>query len=84
MAVVESINQAISEYIAVKTFVSALAGIFSYVVLALFGVDFAATWGILIFLLNYIPYLGSLVAVSLPIILSFVQFPEQEASGRRS
>ena len=32
----------------------------------------------MIFLLNYIPYLGSLVAVSLPIVLSFVQFPEGE------
>jgi predicted PurR-regulated permease PerM len=78
MEVVESISQAISEYIAVKTFVSALAGVLSYAVLAVFEVDFAASWGILIFLLNYIPYLGSLVAVALPIVLSFVQFPENE------
>ena len=78
MEVVESISQAISEYIAVKTFVSALAGVLSYAILALFGVNFAATWGILIFLFNYIPYLGSLVAVALPIVLSFVQFPEGE------
>src|SRR5207249_4967766 len=65
--IVESISQAISQYIAVKTLVSALAGFLSYIVLALFGVEFAATWGMLIFLLNYIPYIGSLIAVSLPI-----------------
>lgn len=76
MGVVESINQAISDYIVVKTLVSALAGFLSYLVLATFGVDFAPTWGILIFVLNYIPYLGSLIAVALPIALSFVQFDE--------
>src|SRR5207247_622886 len=76
LAIVESINQAIGEYIAVKTLVSALAGFLSYTVLALFDVHFAATWGILIFLFNYIPYLGSLIAVALPIGLSFLQFDE--------
>jgi predicted PurR-regulated permease PerM len=76
MGVVDSISQAIGRYIAVKTLVSAMAGVLSYAVLALFGLEFAATWGILIFLFNFIPYLGSLIAVSLPVILSFVQFDE--------
>jgi len=76
LEIIASINLAIAEYISVKTFVSALAGLISYVVLWVFGVDFAALWGILIFLFNYIPYLGSLVAVALPIALSFVQFDE--------
>ena len=76
MKIVDSISLAISQYIAVKTLVSALAGILSYSVLAVFDVRFAATWGILIFLLNYIPYLGSLIACALPILLSFLQFDE--------
>lgn len=76
LGVVESINLAISQYIAVKTLVSALAGIGSYAVLAYFEVELAATWGILIFLFNYIPYVGSMVAVTLPILLSLLQFDE--------
>lgn len=76
LGIVASVNDAIAQYIAVKTFVSFLAGAASFVLLALFGVDFAVMWGILIFLLNFIPYLGSLVAVALPILLSFVQFDE--------
>ena len=76
MSVVESISQAIGQYIAVKTFISALAGLLSYAVLAFFGVELAASWGILIFMLNYIPYVGSLIACALPIILSFLQFDE--------
>jgi AI-2 transport protein TqsA len=73
LEVTATINQAIAEYIAVKTFVSVVAGILSMAVLAVFGLDFYITWGLLIFLLNYIPYLGSLVAVALPIGLSFIQ-----------
>lgn len=76
LEIIASINLAIAEYISVKTFVSAFAGLTSYIVLSVFGVDFAALWGILIFLFNFIPYLGSLVAVALPIALSFVQFSE--------
>jgi predicted PurR-regulated permease PerM len=76
MDVVESINQAIGDYVAVKTLVSALAGFVSYIVLAVFDVEFAATWGVLIFLFNYIPYLGSLVAVALPVMMCFLQFTQ--------
>jgi predicted PurR-regulated permease PerM len=77
MAVVESINRAVHNYIALKTFVSALQGLLSFIVLAVFGVEFAVMWGVLIFLFNFIPYIGSLVAVSLPIILSILQYADE-------
>jgi len=77
MAVVESINRGVHDYIALKTFVSFLQGLLSFIVLAAFGVDFAVMWGVLIFLFNFIPYIGSLVAVSLPILLSFLQYAEE-------
>jgi predicted PurR-regulated permease PerM len=77
MAVVEAINRAVHDYIALKTFVSVLQGFLSFAVLAVFGVDFAVMWGVLIFLFNFIPYIGSFVAVSLPIVLSFLQFADE-------
>jgi predicted PurR-regulated permease PerM len=77
MTVVEAINRAVHDYIALKTLVSALQGLLSFVVLAAFGVDFAVMWGVLIFLFNFIPYIGSFVAVSLPIVLSFLQYAEE-------
>src|SRR5262249_15178923 len=76
MAVVEAINRSVHDYIVLKTFVSALQGFLSFVVLAAFGVEFAVMWGVLIFLFNFIPYIGSLVAVSLPIALSILQYAE--------
>jgi predicted PurR-regulated permease PerM len=77
MVVVETINRAVRDYIALKIFVSFLQGLLSFAVLAAFGVDFAGMWGVLIFLLNFIPYIGSFVAVSLPIVLSFLQYAEE-------
>ncbi len=77
MAVVEAINRAVHDYVALKTFVSFLQGFLSFIVLAAFGVDFAVMWGVLIFLFNFIPYIGSFVAVSLPIALSFLQYAEE-------
>jgi len=73
MRVSSNINTAISQYLAVKMLSSFLGGVFTVLVLALFNVDFFITWGILAFVLNFIPYLGSLIATLLPVLLSMVQ-----------
>jgi AI-2 transport protein TqsA len=69
-----SVNRAIAAYISVKTWVSLLTGLLSLCVLWPFGVRYFALWSLLIFLFNYIPYIGSLVAVLIPVVLSFLQF----------
>jgi predicted PurR-regulated permease PerM len=74
LLVIDSINQAIGQYLAVKAFISLVGGALTTLVLWCFGVDFYVMWGILAFLLNFIPYVGTLVAVALPIMLSLVQF----------
>ncbi len=73
--IVKNINVQIMKYIMIKTLMSAGTGILTGVACALFGVKFAVLWGFLAFLFNYIPYIGSLAAIILPIILSFLQFP---------
>lgn len=66
--------QKIRIYLSVKTFVSVLTGVLSFILLTLIGVDYAVFWGFIIFLLNYIPTIGSLLGVVFPAILSLVQF----------
>lgn len=65
----------IQTYLAIKTLMSLATGIISYIVLLAVGVDFAAFWGFVIFLLNYIPTIGSLLGIILPALLTLVQFP---------
>lgn len=73
MNVFKSISYAITEYIGVKVLMSLLGGVGTTLILMIFGVDFAMTWGTLAFLLNFIPYLGSLLATILPVMLALVQ-----------
>jgi predicted PurR-regulated permease PerM len=76
MGVIGTINKAISQYIAVKTLASFIVAVVATIVLASFGVDFWILWGVLTFLANFIPYVGSLTAVVPPILLTFLQFDE--------
>ena len=72
--VVKQINQQIANYLEVKTLLSLMTGITVTVVLWLFDIDFAIFWGILTFLLNFIPSVGSVIATLPPVIIAFLQF----------
>ncbi len=74
LEMMDRIGRDIQYYIGLKTLVSALTGFLSYIVMAVIGVDFAAFWAILIFILNFIPYIGSLAGVAFPAALTLVQF----------
>jgi AI-2 transport protein TqsA len=64
----------IQSYVAIKTLASVTTGAISYGILLIVGVDFAAFWGFVIFLLNYIPTIGSMLGILLPTLLAIVQF----------
>lgn len=73
MAVVQNINRSIVQYIAVKTLMSIITALLTFGVLMLFGVKYASLWAIVAFLLNYIPYLGSVVATALPSLMCLLE-----------
>ena len=70
------IQERTQAYVAVKTLLSFATGLASYVVLIAVGVDLAGFWAFLIFLLNYIPTIGSLLGVAFPALLTIIQFGE--------
>lgn len=72
--VLNEIFESTNKYITLKTAISLLTGGLSYIVLLIFGVDYAFLWAFLIFLFNYIPYIGSLIATLLPAIFAIIQF----------
>ncbi len=68
------ISERIGRYLTLKAFVSAVVGGASWVIMRIIGIDYAEFWAVLIFVLNFIPYVGSFVAVLLPVTLSLLQF----------
>jgi len=70
------IEQKIRSYISTKLVISLITGILVGVTLSLFGLELALVFGILTFLLNFIPSVGSLIATLLPIPVAFAQFSD--------
>jgi predicted PurR-regulated permease PerM len=68
-------QEQIQTYVAIKTLTSVITGVISYIILLIVGVEFAAFWGFIIFVLNYIPTVGSLLATLFPAMLALIQFP---------
>ena len=73
-ALLDDIAYRVRQYLSVKTFTSALVAGLSYIILLILGIDYASFWATLIFTLNYIPIVGSIVAVTFPVILTLLQF----------
>ena len=63
----------VKRYIFLKTGVSLGTGVFIAVWLAFFGVDYYVLWGVLAFLLNYVPNIGSIIAAIPAVLLALVQ-----------
>ena len=63
----------VNRYIAIKTTVSMATGVFVGISLWIIGVDYPLLWGVLAFLLNYVPNIGSILAAIPPMLLAGVQ-----------
>ncbi|MBT3243116.1 MAG: AI-2E family transporter [Bacteroidetes bacterium] len=73
---VSKIDMSIRSYITLKSLVSILTGFLSYFALLFIGVDAPLFWAFLIFILNFIPTIGSLIATIFPAVFSMLQFGE--------
>ena len=71
---ITNVNGKIGTYLALKTLLSVVQGILSWAIMAFFGMEFAVFWGVLIALLNYVPYIGSFLSVFLPAVFAILQF----------
>ena len=64
----------VQQYVFTKFLTSVLSGITVGIILWIFGIDFLVIWATLAFLLNFIPVIGSIIAVILPSLMALVQF----------
>ncbi len=63
----------VNSYMAIKTSTSLLTGGLVTVALWLLGVDFPLLWGLIAFLLNYVPNIGSILAAVPAVLLTLLQ-----------
>ena len=71
----------LQHYLAIKTRISLTSGVLSGLLCWIVGVDYPLLWGVLAFLLNYIPTLGSVIALTLPTVLALLMLGWQHALG---
>ncbi len=63
----------IKKYFAIKFLTSFITGLIIYLGLLVIGVDFALLWGIIAFVFNFIPSIGSIFAAIPAVLLAFIQ-----------
>lgn len=67
------ITRGVNRYMLLKTVTSLITGTLVTISLSIIGVDFAAMWGLVAFLLNFIPTVGSFIAAIPAVLLALVQ-----------
>jgi AI-2 transport protein TqsA len=72
LAVIAEINGAIASYLRAKVLASLVLAVPVVIILWAFGVRSALLWGVLTFLFNFVPYVGSVITCTGPIVLAFL------------
>lgn len=74
----DEIDRQVQRYMLVQLFTSTLVGIATWLAFLWIGVEHAAVWGVLTFVLNFIPYLGSIIATGAAMLVGYAQFGSLE------
>jgi len=72
--IINSIEDQVQHYLLIKTFISFLTGVISGIILFVAGADFIIFSALLIFVLNFIPNFGSVIATLFPIFIAVLKF----------
>ncbi|MDQ6991037.1 MAG: AI-2E family transporter [Mariprofundaceae bacterium] len=71
--VVQPFLDSVNQYLLIKTVVSLVTGTLVALGLSVLGVDYPILWGLLAFLLNYVPNIGSMIAAIPAVLLAWIQ-----------
>src|SRR5262245_2574036 len=71
---ISRINRGVAQYLTAKVIASLILAVPVLIVLMVFRTRFALVWAVLTFLCNFIPYLGSVIGYSLPVLFALVEF----------
>lgn len=71
---VAAVKRGIDDILGIQVFVGMLQAVPTFIVLALVGVDGAALWALLSFLLSFIPTIGTIFGIAIPALMTLLQF----------
>jgi len=77
---INQFTEGVNRYMAIKALMSLLTGAVILVYLWILGVDYFVLWGLLAFLLNFVPTLGSIIAAVPAVLLALVQLGVGDAA----
>jgi AI-2 transport protein TqsA len=69
-----TITRQVQRYLAIKTLVSLATGVLAGLWVGILGLGVPLLWGLMAFIFNFVPNLGSILAAVPPIVLALVQF----------
>lgn len=72
--ILSTISEQVSQYLGTLALISMATGVCAWIVLTILDVKLAAGWGVLTFLLNFIPTVGSIIATIPPVVMAIIQF----------
>ncbi len=73
LSILEQVSSSIRRYLSIKALSSLITGLLVGIALSLIGVDYPVLWGLVAFILNFIPTIGSIIAAIPAILISVVQ-----------
>lgn len=63
----------VQKYLSIKTVISLITGVLVAILMWALGIDFPLLWGLVTFLFNFIPNIGSIISAVPPVLLALVQ-----------
>ena len=79
-AIMASIIRRVNHYLLVKAFISTVTGLVIFAIMSVFNLQFAAAMGLLTFVLNFIPSVGSIIATLVVTLVAYIQVPEPQTA----
>jgi predicted PurR-regulated permease PerM len=76
---VSELTEDVRKYMTVLTGVNFIVGVTDFIFLSILGVDYALLWGMLAWLMGYIPSIGFIIALIPPVLMAYAQYGLQTA-----
>ncbi len=78
--IISSIIRRVNHYLLVKGLISSVTGVAIFLLLSVFNLQFAVAMGLLTFVLNFIPSVGSIIATLIVTLVAYIQVPEPQTA----